>query len=269
MDNEELNEEVVEGAGENAPETPPVEAAEPAAEPAPPGPSPWQSDLEAAFEEPEVRSRVDEYLRSKVQPYVTQLEQQSAPNRDANRLWESFHEDPLATYEQVTREVLDEERAERIAAILRGEEPDEDDGYGDWDDDEDEDEGTQQYPPEIQELIEERQRQQYESVLEDVKTKLEEEGVPFHRQQFEPYIVAHDGNLDKAVASYREWVGEAKELFGIKVPKPEDIPPPAINSDTRAGSVTPPVEESYNSLDDAVDAFFKEQNTAPPNVGAV
>lgn len=251
-----------------APPTP----ADGAPAPAEPGPSPWQSDLEAAFEDPDLRSRVDEYLRQNVQPYVTQLEQKSAPIRDANRLWESFHEDPAATFEQVAREIHGDEAAERIIAALNGEVEEEDDeDYGELFDDEDDEGSGQEYPPEIQALIEERQRQQYEQVLDGVKEQLEEDGLPFHRKQFEPYIVAHDGNLDEAITAYREWIGEAKELFGIKVPRPEDIPPPpAINSETRAGgSLTPPVEETYNSLDDAVDAFFKEQRTAPPNVGAV
>ena len=41
------------------------------------GSGPWANDLSSTFEDESIRTQVDSFLREKVQPYVTQLEQRS------------------------------------------------------------------------------------------------------------------------------------------------------------------------------------------------
>lgn len=69
-------------------------------------PSPWQQDIESTFTDPEVQEAVDEFMRSRYQPRVTQLEQQLAGTRDAQNLWNRIHEDPLGTFNALRDELV-------------------------------------------------------------------------------------------------------------------------------------------------------------------
>src|SRR5436190_4659206 len=83
-------------------------------EPAAPAPeidqdAPWSSDLQERISDADVRAQVDQYVRDTVQPYVTQLEQGSAEDRFARKLWNDFTENPADTYIAVTREMFGED----------------------------------------------------------------------------------------------------------------------------------------------------------------
>jgi len=262
-------------------EAPPVEEAVAPEPEAPAADTPWANDLAEIFADDATRGQVDEFLRSKIQPYITKLEQESAPDRNASRLWDAFHSDPIATYEQVTREIYGEEEAERIMAAVRGQSDDDDLSDIDIDaelgDDDDDTIDMDKLPPEVREYVEEgireKERQQYEAMLSDVEKEMGEldPPVPFKSTQFEPYLIAYDGDLEAAKAAYVEWVNEARQTFGLNLPKPGELqPPPTIGSDTQAaGGGAPPQQEEFTSFDDAIDSFFAEQKQPPPTMGSV
>ncbi|MGZ6570464.1 MAG: hypothetical protein ACXVHB_05955 [Solirubrobacteraceae bacterium] len=77
-------------------------------------PGPWEQDIRQAFTDPQTAAQVDQFLRARVQPRVTQLEQQYAQTEDARNLWDSFHNDPVATYNSVAQQL-------REAGYLEGE----------------------------------------------------------------------------------------------------------------------------------------------------
>lgn len=253
--------------------------------------SPWDSDLAAAFEDEELRTQVSEFLGEKVQPYVTKIEQDSKPNRDAQRLWEGFNEAPVDTYIAVSREIYGPEVADKVAAILQGEEPAEETPASDTTDTTETEEETpastkpafDDLPPEVKEVVAqvqaEKQKAAYYEEIDRVTQehaddlpKGEDEKPQLNVDLFHPFVVSADGDFDKAWDAYAAFQSQAKETFGIKVPEVgEDgkpIPPTAIDSQTRDASATPPQEVKYGSLDEAMDAFFDEQKTPPPTVGA-
>lgn len=69
-------------------------------------PGPWQADIEQAFTDPATAEAVDGFLRSRVQPRVTQLEQQLASTRDAQNLWDAIHNDPVGTFEAIRNDLV-------------------------------------------------------------------------------------------------------------------------------------------------------------------
>ena len=60
--------------------------------------SPWKADIEAISQDPVVQAAFDTYMRAKVQPRMTQYEQQIAAAQDARELYEAFQQDPVGTY---------------------------------------------------------------------------------------------------------------------------------------------------------------------------
>ena len=277
-----LDETPVDDPTPETPEAPAVEEVPAAEADVPAADTPWANDLAEIFADDSTRSQVDEFLRSKIQPYITKLEQESAPDRNAARLWDAFHSDPIATYEQVTREIYGEEEADRIMSAVRNQVDEEDLSDVDIDDElsdvSDEDTiNMDKLPPEVREFVEEglreKERQQYDALLSDVEKEMAamDPPVPFKSTQFEPYLIAYDGDLDAAKAAYVEWVNEARQTFGLNLPKPGELqPPPTIGSDTQsAGGGAPPQQETYASFDDAIDSFFAEQKQPPPTMGSV
>lgn len=247
---------------------------------------PWEKDLAERFEDESVREQVSAFLGETVQPYVTRIEQEARPSRDATRLWEGFNENPVETYVQVSRELYGPEVAERVAAILQGESPEEHEPSESTppapSEEEQETQGVSfdDLPVEVKEAVArqqaEEQRQAYYSEIERVKTEnaetlpKDEEGNPrLNVDLFHPFVVAADGDFDAAFEAYTEFYSQAKNEFGIQVPSGEEVevPPATINSETRDAGETPPQEVKYDSLEDAMDAFFDEQNAPPPTVG--
>lgn len=229
-----------------------------------PSPGPWDADLQAAFEDEGTRAAVDAFLREKVQPRVTQLEQATAANRNAERLWNDFSENPIATYVAITNEILGEELGQEVVKILESQS---EDPQGEVE----EAIGTSDLPPEVQELVDEhkrnRAREAYDQRL--AQAQADHPDVNIKPELIAPFVAAADGDFDAAVASYKSWLEDSrKELVGHVDEPPAEIAPPTISGDTHAApGAAPPQEEHYESLDDALDAFFAEQKTAPPAVG--
>lgn len=250
-------------------------APEPTPEPAPASNAPWAQELASTFADDSIRSQVDEFLRGQIQPYVTKLEQESVQNRDANRLWNDFAEDPYDTYVGVTKELFGDEVALKIASALEADdEPDynpEENDVSDIDPlaiDEDE------LPDSVRSAVEYFQQQQQEAAWAQEMARIQEENpdLEIDEKLFDPFVVAADGNFDVAVAGYEDFVNTAKQKFGLEVGDLSSVDagnaaPAVIDSSSSAPS-TPPQQQSYESLDDAMDAFFAEQNAPPPVVGS-
>ncbi len=232
----------------------------------PPNPGPWSADLEAAFDDPNQRAAVDAFLREKVQPRVTQLEQQSAPNRAAERLYDDFTQNPVDTYYSVTEELYGPEAAEAVKAALAG-----DDSAPDAEDDilDDTDADLSNLPPEAREAIEYVQEQRQEAAYnaELDKIKADKPDLDLDPELFAPFVMAADGDLEVAVENYESFLTRFKPSEGGE-PEPTPQAPPTVGQD-RTGATTPPTEKSYESLDEAMDEYFAEQRSAPPTVGQV
>lgn len=249
--------------------------------------APWDSDLETAFEDEDVRQRVSDFLGSKVQPYVTKVEQDSKPNRDATRLWKGFEESPVDTSVAVVKELYGDDIADQFASLLQGgasvedaAKKVEDDTQVDVTDTSAVADGKVKFedlPPQVQNAVaaqeQDTQRKAYYNEIDRVKTenadklpKDAEDNPQLDVDLFHPFVVAANGDFDEAAQAYFKWIDQAKSQFGIKVPTTDDIPV-VVNSETKDSSAKPPTEETFDSLDDAMDSFFKDQQTPPPTVG--
>lgn len=256
-------------AGGATDESDPSPEPAPAAEQAPPAPAPgpWADDLASAFADEIVRAQVDGFLREKVQPRVTELEQATAGNRRANDLYQDFSDKPVETFVTVASELFDEDVTGAIVKVLRGEAPAEDDlDLSELDDDD-----VAQLPAEEQEAIawaRDKQREEaYASELERVGKANPD--VEIDEELFHPFVVAAGGDFDTAIGGYAKFVEQAKSKYGVNVPDPEAVPaPPNVIDASRQSPSTPPVQEEYGTIDDAIDAFFEEQKSPPPVVGA-
>lgn len=258
--------------------------------------SPWDSDLEEAFEDEDVRQQVSDFLGQKVQPYVTKVEQEARPSRDASRLWQGFEQQPVETSVQVVRELYGADVADRFAELLQGGSSEEE-AAAQVQEETDvdvsdtsaaEDEGTKgkisfdDLPPQVQNAIaeqeQEKQRVAYYAEIDRVKEEYADElpkvgegdeaEVNLNVDLFHPFVVAANGDFDAAAKAYIQWLGEAQEQFGIKVPDNVETPPPTIDSQTRDAGATPPQSKEGQSLDEALDEFFEEQKSPPPTVGS-
>lgn len=237
---------------------------------APSSDAPWAQELASQFADDTIRSQVDEFLRGNIQPYVTRLEQESVGNRDANRLWQDFAENPYETYVGVTKELFGDDLALRIASALESDDDPttdhEEHEVPDYDLAIDEDE----LPESVREAVDFYQQQQQASAWEQEMNRVIEDypDVEIDADLLNPFVIAAEGDFDVAVASYAQFVNNAREKFGLSVGDLSDVNvPPVIDSDA-TGTSTPPQQKQYESLDDAMDDFFAEQNAPPPVVGS-
>lgn len=235
----------------------------------PPAPGPWASDLEAAFEDEATRGQVDAFLREKIQPRVTELEQATAGNRNAEKLWTDFSERPVETFVTVANELFGDDVTEAIGNVLRGEGTQEDEQI--LSDLENEGEAGN-LPPEAKEAIEyfqtKRREEAYEAELDRVQKANPD--VEIDEGLFHPFIVAAEGDFDVAIEGYKTFAETAKEKYGVNVPSPDDVPTP--DPPTVVGKETPsaspaPTEPKNQTLDEALDDFFNEQSSPPTVVG--
>jgi hypothetical protein len=261
--------------------------------------NPWDSDLETAFEDEAQRQAVSEFLSGNIQPYITKLEQEGKENRDANLLWEQYHEKPVETSVQVVEELFGKDKAEAFADLLQGveeaqeaaEKPDEEKPVEPGDDTTEGKQGNQvtqvefdQLPPEVQEVVsreqQESQRKAYYAEIDRIKTEHSDElpkdaeGNPvLNADTFHPFVISADGNFDAAYEGFTKWLDEARQTFGLTGQEPstdgQTTPPPTIDSRTRDASAAPPTVKTGQTLDDAMDEMFNELKSPPPTVGGV
>lgn len=248
------------GGGDPAPE---AASAPEAVAPAQPGPGPWAGDFAEYFgENQEVRTAADRYMREKVQPHITELEQH--PSR---QLYADMLEDFEGTVAGLLGEVYDEDTqnafVEWMAERVEGGEPPAEQPAAAAA------EAQPQRSPEDQELLEwARQKRQQEQetaaqaeASEHYKTELARVkqlpgGETIIDELFYPFVAAADGDLDAALEGWKKYGGDLRAKFGI--PEPEPKPAPHVLGGDGPPSGTPPTEKKYESLDDALDDTLAE-----------
>jgi hypothetical protein len=230
--------------------------------------SPWKSDIEAKFSDPEQRVAVDSFLRESVQPRVTQLEQATVANRDAERLWNDFVNDPVGTYNNVTEELFGADEAKKIQELISAQE----EGRETELTAEEEEKAKQQLnDPRLTEIYEDFQnrkaREAYYNELEKLKAQHseDEDAVAVEDELFHPFVVSADGDFDAAYDSYQEWGKKVGQAFGTDIPDEVKIPPTTVED----GQTVPPQTKKYRDLDEAMDDYFAEQKSPPTTVGNV
>lgn len=233
--------------------------------PAPVAAGPWAADLEQIISDPAMRGTVDQFLRTKVQPHTTRLEQEVASSRDAVRLWQELEKDPVGTYVAITSELFGQEAGQQLLGQIQ--------------------QMQSQQPPAAQsgpqptvfdpkadpqiaaalQYIEDQQASKYydgemariKAMYPDVNTEL-----------LHPFVSAAEGKFDEAVQLYRNWMAQAAPA-APQAPTPQA--PAVLGSDTTAAAAsTTPVEPKRQTLDEALNEFMAEQRAsrdAPPVIG--
>jgi len=247
------------------------EQPEPTPEPTPPAPdSPWAKDIAEKFDDPALQGKVDEFLRENIQPYVTKLEQESQPSRDAERLWNDFSSDPNNTFRAVAVELYGQDTADKLIEAIT------DEGGQDVNDETPSDEDIKfkvdadELPEDVQEAVDYIQQQRQKEEWDREFARINTEEKPIEEDLFYPFVTAADGDIDAAAEEYHKWAEKFRAKHGDlpttdDVPKPEDTPPPTIDPGKGGAGSVPPTEKKYDSLDDAIDEFLAEQK-APPTV---
>lgn len=226
------------------------------------GSGPWATAL-AQFDEA-VRPQVDAFIRTNVQPYVTQLEQAKAGAADAVRLYESFAEAPAETYLHVTEQLFGAEAVDQVIALIAG------DPVDDGETDLDTTPVQPQRDPEVEAMLNDwqatKQKNAYDGEL--ARVKREHEGdTPVIDALFHPFVSAADGDFDAAYEGYKQYYAQfSQQVGGQQVAA--SPPPPVSGSDSGSPSV-PPTQPTHQSLDDALDALMDDLRTPPPVMGGV
>lgn len=245
---------------------------EPTAPPAPPADAPWSADLRAYLgDNDEALAAADRYMREKVQPRITQLEQTDAP---AQRLYKDLT-DPAKvdlTVAAVVQQVYGEEVAEKFVAL-----------FGDGEELTPEataaavqtaQETTTEVDPEEQArqewIDEQRAREQreaddreYNEQLDAIIATPEFNLQPRDRDLLTPFMASSD-TVGEAVSKYHAYVATFQQAHGITPAEANAGQPPApptLGSEG-APAATPPVAEKYErweDLDKAVVDYQREQ----------
>lgn len=227
--------------------------------------TPWHSDLESTFEDPDVRDSVDQFLRAKIQPYITQLESAKVTNEAANQFIEDYKKDPLETFLKLSYNVFEEDVADQlidyIDALFNGPDSDsESEGA-------DEESNGDNLPPELKELVEnqraEKRAKEYQEFIDELKETHNEPLLT--RENFSPFFKAADGDEELAIHLFRQF----KKEFGgealaaqVEIPEPSDVAAavrkaaPRIIGDDTPGSATPPLDTQPKNLDEAYDQMM-------------
>jgi hypothetical protein len=254
---------------------PAAPAATPAAPtpPAPVGDSPWSPDLALLFEDEATRTKVDQYLRTKIQPHTTKLEQDVAAQRDAVELWSQLTEKPADAYADITAQLLGDNAQPVLDYIkqLQEQQPSTDPGQlAPFDPAQD---------PRLAEIMQDYETRKAETYYDQefgriLATAVDltdaDPAVQESKQRLYHMCVNQEGgDFDKALELYRATVSP----FGPPAPIVPPAPgaPPAIGSD--AGGANPsaaPTVPQKQTLDEAINDFMSEQRAsreAPPVMG--
>ena len=259
-------------------------AAEAAAQPEPTpqytSSGPWADDIRSSFTDPEVQAQVDAFLRAKIQPHVTQVEQQAA---EARQLYDAFQADPYAAYAAVGEQLYGEQYQPPQAAAPTPQQPQYfQDQYGNvvqpigYDAQGNPVFGAAQ-PPAQQPPAQQPPAQQatpetdprLQAVLEDYDERLYDQAkqqflsdpanADIHPALFDQFV-ANAETWDEAAAAYRAY---AAAWAAAQDAPPPDTAPPQLGDQGQGSPSTQPVEQR-KSLNETIDEIFNEQAAAPP-----
>lgn len=255
----------------------PVDPPEPTTPPpAETQPGPWASDLAQYIEDENARAAADRYLREKVQPRITQLEQAAAP-AEASELWTDLNADPASTLNALIETVYGSDFAQQYAALFDGgEEPetspepaaaatttdaalaalsDEDREALAW---------AREQRVESQNKALASEYDQFKQGLKE-SHGLEDDDL----ELIDPFLYGSADNPDLAIERYQAW----KQRFGTPAETPAvPTPPPVLGGPGAAASTPPPATEytKFDQLGDALKAHLDRQKattTPPPVIG--
>lgn len=265
-----------------APEQPDTTGQDPAAAavtppaptpPAPAGDSPWSPDLALLFEDEATRTKVDQYLRTKIQPHTTKLEQDLAAQREAVDLWKQLTDAPADAYADITTQLLGDAAQPVLDYIkqLQDQTPaaPEQPGQAPFDPMQD---------PRIAEIVQDFETRKAETYYDQEFSRILTTAVDLtdanpavqesKQRLYHMCVNQEGGDFDKALELYRATVSP----FGTSAPiVPDPVAPPALGSD--AGGANPsaaPTVPPKQTLDEAINDFMNEQRAskqAPPVIG--
>lgn len=212
------------------------------------------------FPDESTRTQVDTFLRSKVQPHVTQIEQQFAP---ARQLYEGLNdpEQSVITYLAATEQLYGTEVAQKVAESL---------GLSEEQPPAPTDEQPPTAPqlsPDQQRAIEWAQAQEAEQLYQSELARVKAQDPNIKDELFAPFVVGAEGDFDQALRTYQAWHAAAYP----QPPAPEQPPPPATLGDAGAPAAAPPTVEKM-TLDGALDSVLEDMRaarSAPATVGSV
>lgn len=93
-------------------------AAVPAPAATPPAAAPWAADIAAALAAPDPAAALDEFMRTKQQPYITKLEAERTAALDKAWVFDSFNEDPITALQEVASQVWGDDVGARMAELV-------------------------------------------------------------------------------------------------------------------------------------------------------
>lgn len=231
------------------------------------GNTPWSSDLEKTFEDESVRGSVDEFLRTKIQPYITQLEAAKADNESAVRLFEDFQSDPFETYAQITKELFEDDVADEVLDFLvaRFSDSDETEDVVESEGGDEEPDGSN-LPPEVQEFVEqkraEKQAEAYEAHINTLRDQFQEPGLT--TANYAAFYISAKGDDEVAIENWRKARSEFSSISGLKEINTSEVAaavkkvaPKTLGSDTAGGS-TPPLVKKPKDIDAALNEMMSD-----------
>ena len=178
-------------------------------------PGPWENDIRSSFTDPEEQERVDNFLRTRVQPRMTQTEQELARARqqyeataEARSLLESFQTNPVETFNGVKQQLIDLgytlEQAEAGAQQAAT-----DAGVGAL--------TPAASDPRLDEMYEAWQRDQqlqaYDARIAEIAN--DPRNADINPNRLHVFVAAADGDFDQALEMYRADIANVLTTYGI------------------------------------------------------
>lgn len=208
---------------------------------------------------------MDEYLRTKWQPRMTQFEQQLHEAAPALALVDDFRNDPAATLQAVAAEVWDD-NPELVAKIVAA--------FGEPAPPAEPTAPAAARDPEVEEMLTDYQNRQradaYNASITALKASHPED-TTINNKTLAPFVVSANGNFEAAYAGYQAFVAELRQTTGMTQAQAADAvagfqapAAPAILGSAAAGggAAPPPVAKRYSSLDEALDDAIAEAKEA-------
>lgn len=237
--------------------------------------SPWANDIRQAFSDPQVAATVDAFMRSKYQPRMTQLEQQIAQAEQAKQLWDSFQEDPAATYAQITRELWGDEAAQAAFAALENGQTPATNGTVEQTPAQESVAAPAPLDPRMEAMLNdwERQRELEAYDAEIAKITADPTNADIDPDLIHTFVAAAEGDFNEAIQRYRAFAADFLTKYGLTPAEANaqtQTAPAVMGSEAGGAGGDVPVQPKYvgqsglhQAIEDTV-AQMKRNVEAPP-----